>query len=55
MTTLLLKWWYSLNYRYCMTEAYLASHRGEGAVSADWATTASGWQLKYYMHGRKLV
>lgn len=55
MLSQLHKWWYSLNYRYCITEAYLASHRGETVVSADWAEMASSWQLKYLMHGRKLV
>lgn len=47
--------WYSLNYRHCMVEAYLASNRGEWLTKAQWQSAASEWQRKYLMVGRSLV
>jgi len=49
------KLWCSLNYRFCMVEAYRASHRGEVLVAADWQSKASDWERDYIMCGRTLV
>lgn len=45
----------SLNYRFCMADAYLASHRGESAISASWQASASEWEREYQMAGRSLI
>lgn len=47
--------WYSLNYRWCMVEAYSASNRGETLVAANWQSKAGEWQREYLMCGRELV
>ena len=52
-----LKWlsfFYAQCYAYCKTNEYLASHRGEAAVSADWALRASQWHLLWWQTGRGL-
>ncbi len=49
------KFWLSLNYRFCMVEAYLASNRGEVVAAAEWQSKASEWQREYLMCGRGLV
>lgn len=54
MTTLW-KMWFSLNYRHCMVEAYLASNRGESVVASNWQAKASEWQREYVMCGRSLI
>lgn len=38
------RFWASLNYRYCMSAAYLAEHRGDKFEAADWACRAMHWQ-----------
>jgi hypothetical protein len=47
--------WYSLNYRHCMVESYLAYNRGEYLTKAQWESAAMEWQRKYLMCGRTLV
>ena len=32
------------NYAFCMANAYLASHRGDGVAVADWQLRANEWQ-----------
>jgi len=50
------KVWCSLNYRYCMSSAYLLSKQGNGLIaSADFMSRASEWQREYLMAGRKMV
>ena len=55
MRDFLWKCWFSLNYRLCMVEAYLASQRGESVVSSEWQAKASSWEREYQMCGRTLV
>jgi hypothetical protein len=47
--------WISLNFRYCMSSAYLAQQRGEMLEAADFLTRASEWEREYLMCGRRLV
>ena len=49
-----MKFWYSLNYRYCKVQEYLASHRGDGEAVGHWNSKAYQWQTKYIMCGRNL-
>lgn len=44
MKRLLLKWWCSLNYRYCKSNAYLATQRQEIIEAVWWNRQASEWQ-----------
>jgi hypothetical protein len=55
MRTVLIKLFISMNYRYCMASAYLASQRGDGVATADFLTRASEWEREYLMAGRRLV
>ena len=55
MFELLWKLWFSLNYRYCMSECYMAHNRGDGKAAAEFANRASHWEREYAMCGRKLV
>lgn len=49
-----LRKWYSVNYRFCMTEAYLASQRGENLMAGEYQTRAAAWELEYWRCGRGL-
>jgi hypothetical protein len=51
----LIKLWLSLNYRYCMAEAYLMSQQGRGPESAYWLGKAMDWQREFLMCGRRMV
>ena len=42
--------WASLNYRYCMTERYLAAHRGEMLVAVQWERSAWEWRQQWLTH-----
>jgi hypothetical protein len=55
MKTRLVKLWCSMQYRYCMSSAYLASQRGDGVAAADFLCRASDWQREYLMAGRSMV
>ena len=48
------KFWYSLNYRYCKVQEYLASHRGDGEAVGHWNSKAYQWETKYLMVGKDL-
>lgn len=45
--TYLARLWCSLNYRYCMSNAYLASQRHEIIEAVWWAQQANTWQDKW--------
>jgi hypothetical protein len=49
------KLWYSLQYRLCMVDAYLADNRGDHLARAEWLTKAMEYQREYVMCGRRLV
>ncbi len=49
-----LTFYYSQQYAYCRSNEYLASHRGEAVVAADWARRADGWYLEWWKSGRRL-
>lgn len=36
--------WSSLNYRYCMSQRYLASCRGETLIAVAWERQAWDWR-----------
>ena len=55
MREYLMKCWYSLNYRWCMVESYMAYNTGEYLKKAQWQAAAMEWQRKYLMADRKLV
>ena len=52
MLTKLWQFWCSINYRFCMSEAYLAERRGDGFAKGDWMTRAQKWDREYIMSGR---
>ena len=39
--------WFRLNYSYCMTERYLASHRGDTMAMIHWSDQAYYWRRCY--------
>jgi hypothetical protein len=55
MLVKLWKLWYSLQYRMCMVDAYLADGRGDHLARAEWLTKAMEYQREYLMCGRRLV
>ena len=54
MREFLEKCFYSLNYRYCMVNAYFAYNQGEYITKAQWQSAAMEWERKYIMVGRTL-
>ena len=54
MREALLKYWYSLNYRYCKMQEYLFSQRGMAYAAGTWNSKAYTWQTRYLMAGRSL-
>ena len=47
MIRLLRRCWYSLNFRYCMSNAYLATQRHEIIAAVGWSQLASDWQEQW--------